>query len=475
MSGWGARLDPFAGRSHATAIAVSKRDRIAPEVRAAPRNTAVEPVVVKTSAGSPASIEHATSDEVDLSPAELGRLGVQPGSYVLVPETKAPHHTLATAQRLPDLSFFGVVGTISTSALIDYYRLTLNERVDQIDFGLAFQNSGSVVPVELEVLNQDGQLLGEWSSGAGSASIIFAQIGAQSQGTTLYLAVGVGNGAGATASSVGIDYQLWVSRQTESSQLAVAGLESPGTGASTSAPGAIGVLVPVAAYGTASAGGSAQSSAAAQAGTPGGSPVATAFGSPAILTGRPSVEALSRGESDRSAESNLDFRLRRNQNEQNLADSAINQPNASDARTQEGRDADGEALAAINGPGGFALVEAVAIGHRHRGRNPLARPDDLVTNPTTDASLAVVLAEPTSPRDPIIVTAEQSPVDDRSERSGVWHGLPGPMFSTLGVALVFTLNAVLSQPVAGFDYLASRFDGKTGKLTPRPRRNAANR
>src|SRR6516162_1889626 len=66
MSGWGARLDPFAGRSHATAIAVSKRDRIAPEVRAAPRNTAVEPVVVKTSAGSPASIEHATSDEVDL-------------------------------------------------------------------------------------------------------------------------------------------------------------------------------------------------------------------------------------------------------------------------------------------------------------------------------------------------------------------------------------------------------------------------
>src|SRR5262249_5428256 len=32
--------------------------------------------------------------------------------YVVVPETSASHQTIQTAQKLPDLSYFGVVGTI---------------------------------------------------------------------------------------------------------------------------------------------------------------------------------------------------------------------------------------------------------------------------------------------------------------------------------------------------------------------------
>jgi hypothetical protein len=33
-----------------------------------------------------------------------------------------------------------------------------------------------------------------------------------------------------------------------------------------------------------------------------------------------------------------------------------------------------------------------------------------------------------------------------------------PVYSGLGLAMVFTLNAVFSQPMAGFDYLTSRLD-----------------
>ena len=39
---------------------------------------------------------------------------------------------------------------------------------------------------------------------------------------------------------------------------------------------------------------------------------------------------------------------------------------------------------------------------------------------------------------------------------------PVSVFSGLGLATVFTLNAVLSQPISGFDYLPSRLDADGG-------------
>jgi hypothetical protein len=56
-----------------------------------------------------------------------------------------------------------------------------------------------------------------------------------------------------------------------------------------------------------------------------------------------------------------------------------------------------------------------------------------------------------------LVAVEDSDNATRPLVSG-WKDLRGPAFSLLGLATVFTLNALLSQPIAGFDYLSSRFD-----------------
>ena len=39
--------------------------------------------------------------------------------------------------------------------------------------------------------------------------------------------------------------------------------------------------------------------------------------------------------------------------------------------------------------------------------------------------------------------------------------VPVSVFSGFGLAMVFTLNAVFSQPIAGFDYLPSRLDAES--------------
>jgi hypothetical protein len=52
-------------------------------------------------------------------------------------------------------------------------------------------------------------------------------------------------------------------------------------------------------------------------------------------------------------------------------------------------------------------------------------------------------------------------------RVGRWGKSPVSVFSGLGLATVFTLNALLSQPIAGFDYLASRMDAGGGPRSNR--------
>jgi hypothetical protein len=126
-----------------------------------------------------------------------------------------------------------------------------------------------------------------------------------------------------------------------------------------------------------------------------------------------------------------------------------------------------DALVVIRGPGGFPLLGAGAIGRRPRALvanpgSPAAPPELLTMTGLAAGNLA-------SGQD--VAEAEAGPLSDASAYT--WRGSPIPGYSGLGLVSVVTLNAVLSEPIAGFDYLASRLDA--GGIRPHPTRKDVGR
>jgi hypothetical protein len=482
MSRWQPSIDAYHGPSRAISATARATERIALPARA--HNVTIQgaPRGGTVSDGSSRSENDDSSNgatgSTPISPSSLGLSDFPEGSYALVLETKAPHHTRSTAQVLPDLPFFGVVGTISTSDTTDFYRLSLNEWVEDLYTGLTFQSNGASAPIDFQIFNGAGQLLAEWSSGGQGASVILAELGPQTAGSTLYLGVSVGNSGAGTVSSAGIGYQLWVGRETDTSPSAGAVQESPILSSGTFSSLPAGALTPLAALGTASSGGSPQSTALQLAVSAVGSPVAAAW-PPTMRAGRSSVEALSRGESERSTESDFDL-VTKGGGERNVANSELQHRTSSDLTSQATPEPVAGALVAMNGPGGFALLEPAAIGHRRRPRDPAATAAGLVTTlPANEPALGVfalqspgvferpsagVFARQAVSNEALLVAVEQGLAEEYSPRARLRSGMPASVFSALGLAVAFTLNAALSQPFAGFDYLASRFDWKRGKL-----------
>jgi hypothetical protein len=128
----------------------------------------------------------------------------------------------------------------------------------------------------------------------------------------------------------------------------------------------------------------------------------------------------------------------------------------------------------IHGPGGFPLLGAVAIGHQ--GRNP-ARPMKL-GDFTTSADM---MAGDRQDADGLAAQGLLTSLGNSSAEGALtapFRSLPvrprGPfpvsVASALGLATVFTLNAVFSQPIAGFDYLTTRLDAGGGRPAKRRER-----
>jgi hypothetical protein len=134
-------------------------------------------------------------------------------SYVIAAETNAPHHTLASAQNLPDVPYFGVVGSIVPGDPIDLYRMTLGAGATGVDFGLVSRQSAPTVPLQFWLYDGSGRLLGEWSTGGPGIPSFRLELGAQPAGSTLYLGITAGNPGGSGGPSAAVDYQLWVGRQ----------------------------------------------------------------------------------------------------------------------------------------------------------------------------------------------------------------------------------------------------------------------
>ncbi len=244
-----------------------------------------------------------------------------------------------------------------------------------------------------------------------------------------------------------------------------------GPGFSTVSPVSSGALLPVLAFGTTSTAVTAQPSPPLPSASLGGTPVAAAIGSPDILTGRPSIEALSRDQTDLPTVRVVVVVMQPDLDGHEPKSGLVKTPDSADpgSRALSGQDAD--ALVATDGPGGFALLGAAAIGHRPR----------IYTPPETKFGASGATSEPAPfitgevmvPDAAIAPLEEQTLATERSDSARPWLAMPKSLFSGLGLAIALTLNAALSQPFAGFDYLASRFDSTRGKANRD--RHAANR
>jgi hypothetical protein len=386
-------------------------------------------------------------------------------TYVIVSETRSPHQTFATAQSLPNDPYFGVIGTIGGGEPIDLYRLTVSAATAGFQFELVSSPSVSTALPRFWLFDGSGRVMGEWSSSAGaSGSLITFALDNSFSGSTLFLGVSPGNLNGQPGSEAPVGYQLWVQRFSASTDLATA------TGAGAILPSIASTLFVgalVAPLSTLTAAPSRGDSSALS--TPGPAPndVTAGFrvsvGSMPTRSAQPAGGLMSEGEAS-SGVIPTDAVLDREPTDRLRAASVQDQRTESDSSNRpDGSEADG-GLIALRGPGGFPLLGADAIGSWRGNSNARVaswggeRTQQSADSPEVD---------PTGSQEPLLASNGIFPAADRlagteadaetgARRSPDW--LWGTVSSGLGTVTLLTLNALFSNPIAGYDVLPSRLD-----------------
>jgi hypothetical protein len=138
-------------------------------------------------------------------------------------------------------------------------------------------------------------------------------------------------------------------------------------------------------------------------------------------------------------------------------------------------------LIALRGPGGFPLLGADAIGSWRGSSNVRVaswaeegteQPDDSPAADPAESQEPVIVANAVlPPADRLGGTEADAETGARRSRDWLW----GTLSSGLGTVTLLTLNALFSNPIAGYDVLPSRLDtaGTSGRGPVAARRNQA--
>ncbi len=401
-------------------------------------------------------------------------------TYVVVPETLLPHRTFATAQGLPDDPYFGVIGTIGGGEPIDIYRLTVNAATAGFQFELASSRSVSTASPRFWLFDASGRVMGAWpsSTGAGGSLITFA-LDSSFSGSTLFLGVSTGNPNGQTGSVAPLGYQLWVQRFSATADLATA------TGAGAILPSIASTLFVgalVAPLSTLTAAPSRGDSSTPSTAAPTANDLTTGFrvsvGSMPTRSAQPAGGLMSEGEASSGTIPGYSA-LDREPTDRLLATSGQGHRTESDlSNTPDGSQTDG-GLIALRGPGGFPLLGADAIGS-WRGNSSarvaswaeegIAQPDDSPAVDPAESKEPLIAANGViPPADCLGGTEADAETGARRSRDWLW----GTLSSGLGTVTLLTLNALFSNPIAGYDVLPSRLDtaGAGGRGRVAARRN----
>jgi hypothetical protein len=413
------------------------------------------------------------------SPAPSAAIGASTGTgssqivYTIIPETTQRHDTVASAQPLPDLRYFGVVGTIGFDGALDLYRMHLNEGIGGLDFRLAARGPDLTSSIQFMVLDGSGQVLASSSSGGQVDSTIHLALNGLPAGTTIFLGIAANAGDGAQAALSPISYQLWVDRLPAPAR-SIDTLSGPPNLLSV----AVSALLASPVVSLAGAGlplGRNGDPAGDSAPSMNGS-LATnlAVGSLAIRSARPSGGLLSEGDATISAPGDAATSLAQDWTAASHALPTASALSDTQAKARSDQLSERDLVVQMPGPGGFPLLAATAVGHG-RKRSLVLEDAPISTPPSQDGSEGI--AEQT---DRLNLRASLLPVEIQGEPASVhpfrvrsWGRFPASLFSGLGIATVLTLNALLSQPIAGFDYLTTRFDASgTGRFARRGKRGS---
>lgn len=365
-------------------------------------------------------------------------------SYVIVYETDAPHNSLASAQALPDVPNFGVIGSLDSGDLIDFYEMHIGTGTAGLQFELDVTSgqTSPLVPLRFMLFDETGRVLGSWTTGDAPGGLpITLKLDGGPAGATLYLGISgtIPNGPGGTPPTV--DYQLWVAR--------LAATPFP---TSVSPPSSTPLQPVIPSEGIASPKGDAQPTPAPILNAPGDG-LRLAVGSVPTYSAGPIGGAIADHDpmtalDQLTASVKLEWVDRPNETP------ALNPGEMVGPAAIFGRGSGSGALVALRGPGGFPLLEASAIGNWRRvptvvsGDSAGPAGSDEADPLTADLLSGLGLSS----------QADVPPANAVAPHAPTWGGFQVSLPSSLNSATALTLNVVLSGPLAGFDYLAIRFD-----------------
>ena len=442
LSGWAQKLGPAPDRLPAAKRPASDFARIpneGPYLPAAQLTKAVKlsPASPLAASKDPAiNYDGGSTGSPDVTPDPSG---LPPVNYVIVPETSTPHDTLASAQLLPDVPYFGVVGTLGAGDGIDLFRLTIDNIPDRLDFGLVMQGPGGSVPGTLQILDGSGQVLGTWKLGSVGNSSIQVDIEKLSPRSSLYLGLSAGNSSTPVGAFGTVEYQLWVAHEP------ALRLTSSKIGSPTQLRLALTVLTPLLIPPTVVGLPSPHGVSAAALTAPGSVSVTSSVtvGSLAIRSAGASRGLLSDNEEPAPPAV---------QEASTSAPQEVAAGSLARAESEHGGELrPGEPAAAGRDPGasvvlistgGFPLMGATAVGY-WRERGPDHEAVSGIAGPALEerSNGAESIGDPDLVARPAALLAEGETIaEGQAFPLRTWGGFPVSVYSGLGVAIVLTLN-----------------------------------
>jgi hypothetical protein len=361
---------------------------------------------------------------------------------VIVPEISAPHSTIATAQKLPNLPFFGVIGTLGPDSPPDLFEMSLGASSGGVRFDLVAQQPAASPAVQFSLFDATGRVLGTWNASGqpqSGSSFVGLDVPGQSLSTNLYVGISApsSGGGGPAWTLPAVTYQLWITRLTGPDRAPANGTGDASTALPT--PTSALILGPLQSAASPPSGPQAQAVALTSTGTGTGAGLGLALTGASLPTraAGPLGGVLSGGDPSEASLRRLTVTLSRAGDERLLqpfrGDSAV----ATGPQVEPGREDDPPALVAIRGPGGFPLLGTNALGNWRGSPRRVAVAADAIAAVNQATTMPAAAPAPET-----------------------WGLSRGTLSFSLTAASLLTLNVVLSDPVAGFDYLATCLDSE---------------